>query len=811
MVSLAIIGSGPGGLSAAVTAAKCGLDHILLERAPHLSNTVFKYQKGKKVMAHPMRLPLLGAMPFAVGARETVLDGWNAAAASCGANIRLNAEVKQIQGSRGAFRITLVNGETIAAHEVALAIGLQGNLRLLDVPGCERDWVQYQLDDPDAYSGERIIVVGAGDAGIENALALSKQNDVTIINRGDDFARAKPGNAADIERAVRQGKIRAYHKAKPSRVEDGAVVIEAPEGEVVIACDRIIARLGAIPPRKFLEACGIKLPSADPGAVPEVSDTYESNVPGLYIIGALAGYTLIKQAINQGHELAQRLAGKPVEPADENLLRALFQPVFPRVAVSDVLSWLRARVPMFAGLTTLQLREAMLDSAIRRLQAGEIVVRRGDYTNSLWHIAEGAALVHVDGTREDEAFHIGAGAFFGELGLLSGRRRNATVAAAEPSIMVEVPRRTMLRLETSVEAIRAELDRVAVRRIVHTTLARHRPIADVEEIIAASQLRQYKAGEAIVTAGDTIDSMYILRTGSAIVARREGAHDVDVGYIAAGDLFGERGLLGGGSVRAATIRAAIASEAVRIDARSVIEATARMPDLRDIFSVAVRAQLDRAVRRATAQASRQEDDDSEPVATQFLVREGIGEATNAFFIDESLCTRCGNCESACAATHGGISRVSRDKGKSAVSILLPVACRHCENPHCMTDCPPDAISREPTGEVIINQSTCIGCSNCANNCPYGVINMVDPASGLAGQGNWLQSLLTGIGLPAPRPHSAKSGHGADAAHELKAVKCDLCHGADGGPACVSACPTGAAIRVDPETYMSWLREGRGLA
>jgi Fe-S-cluster-containing hydrogenase component 2 len=153
--------------------------------------------------------------------------------------------------------------------------------------------------------------------------------------------------------------------------------------------------------------------------------------------------------------------------------------------------------------------------------------------------------------------------------------------------------------------------------------------------------------------------------------------------------------------------------------------------------------------------------------------------------------------------------VSRDKGKSAVSILLPLACRHCENPHCMTDCPPDAISRAPTGEVIIDQATCIGCSNCANNCPYGVISMVDPAAAQAGQPNWLQSLLTGIGLPAPR--AAAAHHTAGAAHEVKAVKCDLCQGKSGGPACVSACPTGAAIRVDPETYMTWLREGRGLA
>jgi thioredoxin reductase/CRP-like cAMP-binding protein/Fe-S-cluster-containing hydrogenase component 2 len=800
---IAIIGSGPGGLSAAVTAAQCNLSHVLLERTAHLSDTIFKYQKGKKVMAHPMRLPLLGTVPFAEGAREEILEGWNKAAAGAGANVRYEAEVKKIEGSRGEFRISFGNGETLTAEEIVLAIGLQGNLRKLAIPGAERAWVQYQLDDPDAYSGERITVVGAGDAGIENALALAKQNEVTIINTAPDFSRAKPGNVADIERAVRSGAIRAYHKAKPARIDEFVLALDTPEGEVLVPCDRIIARIGAIPPRKFLEDSGIKLPSSDPAAVPELSDAYESNVPGLYIIGALAGYTLIKQAINQGHELVRRLAGQPVEPADEDLLRKRFAPAFPQVAVRDVLDWLRQHVPILSGLTTLQLREAMLDSEIHRFSAGEVVFRRGDYTSSLWNVAEGSAHVLVEG---GEGFRIGAGEFFGELGLISGRRRSATIEAGEASIMVEIPRRTMRRLESSVEAIQKELDRVALRRIVHTTLARQRPIEDVEEVIAAASLQQYKAGEAIVTAGETVDSMYILRTGSAIVSGVEGGREVDLAYIAAGDLFGERGFVGGAATRAATIRASIASEAVRIDAPAVRAAMAHIPELRTIFSDAVRAQLDRSVRRTIAQASRQGEDASEPAATAFLVSEGIGEATNAFFIDESLCTRCGNCESACAATHGGISRVSRDRGKSAVSILIPVACRHCENPHCMTDCPPDAISRMASGEVVINQETCIGCSNCANNCPYGVISMVDPVADGAQPRNWLLSLIEGIGIPLP---AAKS-HEHAGAHVKKAVKCDLCRGSAAGPACVAACPTGAAVRVDPDRYMSWLREGRGL-
>src|SRR5690606_36080527 len=90
--------------------------------------------------------------------------------------------------------------------------------------------------------------------------------------------------------------------------------LNSKEGTVEVPCDRIIARLGAKPQRDFVESCGIQFPSKDPAAIPQVSPTYESNVPGLYIIGALAGYPLIKQAMNQGYEVAEFICGRPVKP-----------------------------------------------------------------------------------------------------------------------------------------------------------------------------------------------------------------------------------------------------------------------------------------------------------------------------------------------------------------------------------------------------------------------------------------------------------------------------------------------------------------
>jgi Fe-S-cluster-containing hydrogenase component 2 len=180
----------------------------------------------------------------------------------------------------------------------------------------------------------------------------------------------------------------------------------------------------------------------------------------------------------------------------------------------------------------------------------------------------------------------------------------------------------------------------------------------------------------------------------------------------------------------------------------------------------------------------------------FLMQQGLGEATDVLLIDETLCVGCDNCEAACAETHGGTSRLDRAAGPSYAQVHVPTSCRHCEDPHCMKDCPPDAIRRAPNGEVYVEDS-CIGCGNCEQNCPYGVIQM---ASAKEPAANLLAWILTGRGAaPGARQPQRDDGAGK------KAVKCDMCKDLAGGPACVRACPTGAALRISPAEFVNLTR------
>jgi len=237
---LVIVGSGPAGLSAAAHAATRGMSYLLLESSSEHANTIQRYQKGKHVMAEPAVVPLRSDLPFTAGSREAVLGAWRQVLDKLGIKVRYAAEVTAISGHYPQFSITLANGETLSARSVVLAIGMQGNPRKLGVAGEDASFVQYTLDDPDAFHGETIMVVGAGDAAIENAIALARNNSVIIVNRRDEFARAKEGNLALITRAIDDGSIACFYNSSVSALAPASNAAVPAPAACTIAPDWVI-------------------------------------------------------------------------------------------------------------------------------------------------------------------------------------------------------------------------------------------------------------------------------------------------------------------------------------------------------------------------------------------------------------------------------------------------------------------------------------------------------------------------------------------------------------------------------------------
>ena len=784
------------------------MSHVLLEKTDHLSDTIFKYQKGKHVMATPSSLVLRSDLDFDAGKREKILGTWEEQAAAGKINVRMRAEVSKIEGEKGNFLITLRGGDTLVAEAIILAIGTQGNPNLVRAPGANLPHVQYQLNDPGEYNDEHIVVIGTGDAGIENALGLAadpvQRNIVTILNRGTEFARAKAANVKLMNEAAAAGRLTIRNETTPTEVRVGELLLDTRDGQETIPCDRIIARMGSTAPRAFVEACGIEFSSPDREAFPTLSPQFETTTAGIHVIGALAGYPLIKHCMNQGYDVVEFLNGNTaLKPADEPLLEAKFAGLPGRRSVQDWLDLFGSQITVFQELSSLQLREMMLDSDVRHFAAGEVIFQRNDPGSSLFCIATGAVKVEINPNDPSITVPIGTGSIFGEVGLISGRRRGSTIRASEETIVVELARNAALKLMATAPAAASAITRISTERQLLQIFGGGLTPADISELVEQAELKNVRAGEVLMKEGDDGTDLFIIRRGSMIVERNFGGKPVFLSYLPAGAYVGEMAVIDG-SKRSATVKAAIRSEVIRLPGEAFLKVLERKPKVREkaLADMAKRREVNQFIEGRKDSFSGAVDYYSE--TAQFLIDNGIGEATDVLLIEEKLCVGCDNCEKACADSHEGLSRLNREAGKTYAHLHVPTSCRHCEHPHCMADCPPNAIRRGPDGEVFIDSQTCIGCGNCQRNCPYGVIRMdsVPPP-----KPSLLSWVLFGKGPGPGEPSKKWRKKNIPEGTELpkKAIKCDMCSGIEGGPSCVRACPTGAAIRVSPEGFLSVAR------
>ncbi|MEZ0315260.1 MAG: cyclic nucleotide-binding domain-containing protein, partial [Methylophilaceae bacterium] len=615
-----VVGSGPAGLSAAAHAKALGANHLLLEAETHTADTIYKYQKRKHVMAEPGIIPLRSDLKFAEGLRETVLQNWDDGITGLGVNIEYGKRVNFLQRDETSriFTIKCEDGSEYTSRTVILGIGLQGNLRKLGVAGEHAQSVQYTLSDPDEFKGETIIVIGAGDAGIENAVALMSQNTVYILNRQTEFAQCKEGNRNLITKAEKSGSINVRYSANTVRIDEAdrsvnkdippyIFVFNDKDGEASVPCHRVIARLGATAPRKQVESFGIKFPNDNPASVPVLSERYESNVPGLFIVGALGGYPLIKQAMNQGYEVVETILGREIEPVDEPLLKKKIRPWRPLSTVSEALEFILKGVPLFQAMSKLQLREFMLDSTILTPRKGATVFKKLDYTNTFFSIVEGDVEVEIeDKDGNKKRIKLPTGSFFGEMGLISGRRRTATVFAGDHCVLLETPRNTMLRLIAAVDDVRRQIDESFLRNAIYNYIGPMLSRKAVDALVNSGvEKRKYQANQVLFSEGDDADGLYLVRNGSLTVSKIIDNQEKILSYVSAGNYVGEMALVNN-SKRTATVKAAVYTEVLVLKADAFKQQLALNPAWRQAIE-SVMAERTRANVMATEKTGQDSD------------------------------------------------------------------------------------------------------------------------------------------------------------------------------------------------------------
>ncbi len=392
---------------------------------------------------------------------------------------------------------------------------------------------------------------------------------------------------------------------------------------------------------------------------------------------------------------------------------------------------------------------------------------------------------------------LGQGEMFGEMAAMSRTPRTATVFAEDASMLLEI-RWQGLRLLRRDKRLQEHLDRLyrenSLRvHLRETPLFRRLPESSLAAIADATHfetygnfewMSEYKqlAGESpatrieaeplIAQEGDYANDLWMIRSGFARVCRRHGDGHKTMSYIGKGRMFGLREIVHNAKANGGQV----------VPYQDSLRATGYVDVLRIPAGVAMKHILPHLpaaeiLREAPLGTQNKLPERRQPLPTalmEFLVERRLANGTQAMVVDLDRCTRCDDCVRACATAHEGNPRFLRE-GPRHGKYMFASACMHCADPVCMIGCPTGAISREEkSGNVTINDRTCIGCATCANSCPYQNIRMVeiqDPS------GNRLRDSVTELPI-------------------FKATKCDMCQEQWTGPACQNACPHDALVRID---------------
>jgi thioredoxin reductase/NAD-dependent dihydropyrimidine dehydrogenase PreA subunit len=254
-----IVGAGPAGLSASLTAQQHGLCYVTLEQG-EVASTIRQYPRHKFLMAEPVEMPLYGSLYIADSTKEALVSVWENIIANTGVRVRTNERVERLSREDGVFVAQTPSGR-YRAKQVVLAMGKRGTPRRLGIPGEHLSKVSYRLIEAESYSDNDVLVVGGGDSALEAALALSreKRNRVTLSYRKDTFERARERNQQAIARADEEDLVKVLRCSEVREIRPATVVLSSRDGAVEIPNEFVFVMIGGESPEGFLRKTGIEI------------------------------------------------------------------------------------------------------------------------------------------------------------------------------------------------------------------------------------------------------------------------------------------------------------------------------------------------------------------------------------------------------------------------------------------------------------------------------------------------------------------------------------------------------------------------
>ncbi len=326
-VDLLIVGGGPCGLAAAISAQRAGLRTLVLESAV-IVNTIAHYPTYVKFFSTAEKLSL-GGVPFVVADdKPTRRDGlayYRSIVRHFALPVRQYERVTVIERAGPDFLVRSrtragVEHET-AARAVVVATGYFGSPNRLGVPGEELPHVAHVYREGHEAFDQDVVVVGGGNSAAEAALDLWRSGArPTLVHFGETFdKKIKPWVLPDFVNREKEGSIQARWNSRVAAIEPGGVRITTFSGDELLPASFVYVMTGFAPNMDLLRTIGVPIDSAT-GIPAHDPETLETSVPGLFIAGVVvAGFDANKVFIENGRyhgdRIVARLLGKPVPEA----------------------------------------------------------------------------------------------------------------------------------------------------------------------------------------------------------------------------------------------------------------------------------------------------------------------------------------------------------------------------------------------------------------------------------------------------------------------------------------------------------------
>jgi CRP-like cAMP-binding protein len=240
------------------------------------------------------------------------------------------------------------------------------------------------------------------------------------------------------------------------------------------------------------------------------------------------------------------------------------------------------RAALFSDLSHEAFIELVERCPLRRFDAGERIIQQGEPGDSFYVICEGRASV----LREDDGLAhpvaaLEAGEFFGEVALLAGGPRTASVyALTDDTQVLEISGQLLMELARRHPGVAAALKTFCRQRLLSNLLATSalfRPLEKSErrELATRFRARDALAGESVITEGARGDGLYVVLAGEVEVLRQ----GMVAGTLGAGDVFGEMSLLDGVPA-VATVRTLRRTSLLRLPSADLTSVLERYPAVR---------------------------------------------------------------------------------------------------------------------------------------------------------------------------------------------------------------------------------------